>query len=132
MVSHHSGVHYGQTVHFNTEFKFPDEEDVEEETRKHKNLYFGHQSNASQPTKEEAVRDVASNVEDIDMSDDETPIAPANFLFSNDIDSDEPDRDDETMDWFVHYTVPNKIVIEFQMLRIIPGWPVLCVVFIRT
>lgn len=101
MVSHHLNTNHNRIVYFNTEFQFPDEEDVEEETRKHKNLYFGHKSNASRPTKEEeeeeVVRDVASNVEDIDMSGDETPIAPANFLFSNDVDSDEPNQDDETM-----------------------------------
>lgn len=80
-------------------FNFTDEEDVEEETRKHKSLYFGHKSNAPRPPlkEEKIVRNAETNADDIDMSDDEKPISPANFLFSNDIDSDEANNDGETM-----------------------------------
>lgn len=78
--------------------KFPDEEDVEEETRIHKHLYFGHKSNAADRTpKKEVVRDTALDAEDVDMSDDEKPISSVNFLFSNDVDLDETIDATETM-----------------------------------
>lgn len=82
-------------------FNFADEEDVGEETRKHKSLYFGHKSNASRAPKRESVRDEAGReAEDyMDMSDDDKPISPANFLFSNDVDSDEANDNDDAMNF---------------------------------
>lgn len=74
------------------QFIFTDEEDVDEETRKHKKRYFGEKSNANRPSKNETVPIDALNAEDINMGDD---IAPVNFLFSNDIDSDETNHNDE-------------------------------------
>lgn len=85
-------------VKFMLHWKFPDEEDVEEETRIHKSLYFGQKPNAASRTpKKEAVRDGASNADDIDMSDDEKPISTVNFLFSNDMDLDEAIDDSEQL-----------------------------------
>lgn len=83
---------------FMVHWKFPDEEDVEEETRIHKSLYFGHKSNAAgRMAKKEVVRDTALDAEDVDMSDEEKPISSVNFLFSNDVDLDEAIDVTETM-----------------------------------
>lgn len=80
---------------------FADEEDVEEETRKHKNLYFGRKSKVSRSTKREPISNDALDADDADMLDKEDKISTTNFLFSNDIDIDSDSKDanyyDETI-----------------------------------
>lgn len=68
-----------------------------EETRKHKSVYFGQKAHPDRASRTEAVRDGATEAADIDMSDDEKPIPSVNFLFSNDIDSDETNDDCDEM-----------------------------------
>lgn len=87
----------GSDDKFAIEFlNFSDDEDVEEETRKHKMLYFGQQPNASQTSTEVKKEDVpASSTVDMDTSDNEPSTAPVNYLFSNDVDSDEMIDGDE-------------------------------------
>lgn len=69
-----------------------DEENVEEETRKHKEIYFNESINSRSNTK--ATTSATRNA-NIEMSDAAKPTESTNFLFSNENDSCEDNDIDD-------------------------------------